>query len=251
MNIPVTKGTIVRLTLIIVGGLAAFMLLPAVGSGERYDVAAAVLTGTLLAFLISQAADRRRLFIATVYLELNKLRRIYHLSKNLSVMDQRFRAWFTDLHGYLYEYMNFFQGKTVDDYSASNASFRKVSYNIYKIPEVRNAKEIALFEDLLRTTGVVAETRQRVKEIRRARMSAYSWVAVLLMTTGFILVVYLSTGDATASRLASAATAIIALIAIDLLWEVDSLMTESRDIAERYVKNIGKLQLGREDALAE
>jgi hypothetical protein len=250
MNIPVTKRTLLRLIVIVTASFALMELIPAPGSSTlpRYDIVSGLMVGSLLAFLLFQAAERRREFVSSVYMELNKLRRVYHLSKNLASMDSKYRAWFTDLHQYLVEYMMSFQGRDMDAYSESNAAFRKVSYNIYKIPEVGNVKEEALFNELLRTAATIAEARQKVKELRRSRLSAYSWIVVLLMVAAFAVTVVLSTADAELSRLASGATLAIALLAVDLLWEVDTLASERKSIAERYVINVGKLQLGRDDS---
>jgi hypothetical protein len=250
MNIPVTKATLFRLIVIVTGVFVAMALLSVPGSlgTARYDIAPGLMVGSLLAFLLFQAAERRRAFVASVYMELNKLRRIYHLSKSLSVMDQKYRAWFTDLHGYLVEYMSSFQNRDMDAYSESNAAFRKVSYNIYKIPDVGNVKEEALFNELLRTSATIAEARQNVKELRRSRLSAYAWIVILLMVAGFAGTVYLSTADTEASRLAGACAIAIAFLAVDLLWEVDTLASERKGIAQRYVINISKLQLGREES---
>ena len=249
MHIPIAKLTFLRLIVIVTGVFAFMFLMPAVGftTLPRYDTAAALTVGVILAFLLFQASERRRQFVASVYVELNKLRRIYHLAKSLSLMDQKYRVWFTELHGQLIAYMTAFQGRDMDKYSESNAAFRDISYNIYKIPDVASKKEESLFNELLRTTAAVAEARQNVKELRRSRISAYSWVVILLMVAGSAITTYLSTGDTDVSRIASAATITIALLAVDLLWEIDTLVAERQSIAQRYVDNVAKLQLGRED----
>lgn len=236
---------------IIIAAVGVFFMLLVPVYGEtgipRHDIAAGILTGLVLVYFIQQAYDRKRQLLMTVYLELNKLRRIYHLSKNLSVMDQKFRVWFTDLHGYLCEYMNFFSENSFRDYSKSNAAFRKVSYHIYKIPEVETNKENALFNELLRTAAMVAESRQHIKELRKSRLPFYAWVTVIFVVAGFIATVYVSTVDVCASRLTGAVLVAIALLAVNMLWELDSPGSDAKDFARRYVNNIGKLQLEREE----
>lgn len=250
MNILITKRTLLRLIVIVTGVFVAMYLVPVVGytTLPRYDVASGLMVGTLLAFLLFQAAERRRAFVSSVYMELNKLRRIYHLSKSLSLMDSKYRPWFTELHGDLVAYMMSFQGRDMDSYSESNAGFRKVSYGVYQIPETSSKKEEALFNELLRATATVAEARQSVKELRRSRLSAYAWVVILLMVMGFVITSYLSTGDTDISRIATAASITVLFLAVDLLWEVDTLASERKSIAERYVNNVGKLQLGRDQS---
>ena len=165
MNIPVTPKNFLQFLVLMVGGLFFAMLVP-LGDQAINPILAipvAVFVGMFTSFLVFQAAERRRFLLTTIALELNKLRRIYHLSKNLSVASTRFRMWFTDIHGFLYEYLTFFSKKDFNAYNDSNALFRKLSYHIYTIPEVETKKEEALFEDLLRTTAVVAESPDKDK----------------------------------------------------------------------------------------
>ncbi len=248
MNIPVTLRTLTRLIVIVTAVFALMSWVPVIGftTLPRYDVPSGLMVGSILAFLLFQAAERRRAFVSAVYVELNKLRRIYHLSKSLSLMDAKYRPWFTELHGAIVSYLSSFQGRDMDAYSESNEAFRKVSYGVYQIPDIGSKKEEALFNELLRATATVAEARQSVKELRRSRLSAYAWVVILLMVAGFTVTSYLSTGDTDISRLATAAVLVVAFLAVDLLWEVDTLASERVSIAERYVNNVGKLQLGRD-----
>ena len=85
MNIPLNYFSVGRLTAIIAGSLIFALMMPAAGQPRHgFDLVAGLIVGITLAFLVYQAAERRRRLFSAVYLELNKLRRIYHLSKNLS-----------------------------------------------------------------------------------------------------------------------------------------------------------------------
>lgn len=248
MNIPVTKNSLTRLIVFTVGSFIAAFAVPAAAASraEGAYLAVAIFTGTMLSFLVFQAAERRRVLLMTVALELNKLRRIYHLAKNMAESSQRFRGWFTDLHANLTSYLSFFSGKKFSDYDDSAAEFRKLSYHIYTIPEVESRKEQALYEDLLKTTAIIAESRQNIHQIWNARLSAYSWVVVLLMDLGFVITALLAMTDSLAARLAGGISIATAFLAVDLLWEVDTLSSEERELARRYVDNIAKLQLSRQ-----
>lgn len=250
MNVPVQRSTLLRLALIAAGSLSFASIVPvsAEPGAARLDVAAGLLVAVVVAVLLAQAGRRRRLLLDTVNLELNKLRRIYHLSKNLSETDpQRYRGWFTELHGNLYGYMMFFGDHDFGKYEQSNPEFRKVSYHVYTVPELESTKERSLYDDLLRTTGLVAESRQRIKELRESRISAYVWIVLLLMALGFVVAVVLSTADLFAARLACGISIAVALLAVDLLWEVDTLASERSAIAKRYAENIGRLELRRRE----
>jgi ABC-type multidrug transport system fused ATPase/permease subunit len=231
--------------------LDAFLLvsfIPAVGKAgmERLDLVSGVLASVVLGLLIFHAAERRSHLLQTVNLELNKLRRVYHLSKNLSDIDsQRYRGWFTDLHGHLYKYMMGFSERDFSRYEESNNDFRAISYHIYKVPELRSNKEESLYDELLRTIAIVAESRQQIKEAKESGLSAFSWLIVLLLVLSAIVTAWLSMDATDASRVATGAVIAGFFFAVDLLWEVDTLASERKDIARRYVDNISRIELRR------
>jgi hypothetical protein len=249
MNVPVTTTTLLRLIALSIGGFALAAVAPASADPFASGIALvlAVFSGTMLALLVSQAAGRRQRLNEAVRTELNKLRRVYHLSKNLSAASPKYRGWFTDVHGFLYGYLTKFGGKDFDSYDEFNADFRKLSYHIYTLPDLETKKEEALFDDLLRTTATVAEARQQIKETWDSRLSAYSWVVVMLMSAGLIVSVILAMGDTLASRFSTGAAVVAVLLALDLLWEVDTMASEKKALAERYAGNIGRLELGRRE----
>jgi Ca2+/H+ antiporter len=248
MNIPIRLKTLFRLLLIAMGAFSFTSLVPAMlGPGEqRLDLVPAILAAVLFGVLIYHAADRRRKLLQTVNLELNKLRRVYHLSRNLSDIDsQRYRSWFTGMHGKLYDYMTAFADKDFSRYEESNHAFRELSYHVYKVPELRSNKEESLYDELLRTIAIVAESRQQIKEANDSRLSSYVWVVVLLVTLCLVATSAMSVMDSVASRAAAGAAITCALLAIDLLWEVDTLGSEQKEISMRYVGNIGRIELRR------
>ncbi|MBU0624785.1 hypothetical protein KKF05_00395 [Patescibacteria group bacterium] len=248
MNITTTKITIIRLALIIVAALILLAVIPVFGqSGSaRLDLVPGVLAAVVLGLLIYHAAERRRHLLQTVNMELNKLRRIYHLSKNLSDVDgQRYRGWFTDLHGNLYKYMAGFAERDFNKYEDSNKDFRALSYHVYKVPELRSSKEESLYDELLRTVAIAAESRQQIKEAQDSRLSAYSWLVLILLVLNVAITAWLSTDGSSVSRVATALIIAGFFFAVDLLWEIDTLSSERQEIAQRYVDNIGRIELRR------
>ena len=250
MDILHSKKTIFRLGLVVIVPIAVLLLVPVYGqSGQpRFDLPVAFLVSLTLILLIHQAVEKRRRLLQTINLELNKLSRVYHLSRNLSETDtQRYRGWFTELHGNLYRYLSAFSERDFGYYEETNSEFRELSYHVYKVPELRSSKEEALYDDLLRTVAKVAESRQQIKESKDARMSIYVWMVVLLLVVGLGISAWLSTIDVWTSRLAAGVTLAGFLVMIDLLYEVDTLASEYRPIAQRYVDNIGRIELRRRE----
>jgi hypothetical protein len=249
MKIPVTQNTLLRLICVTVGSTAFALVVPVGGDpyASGLQLALTVFMAVIIGLLIGEAAGRRQKLFEAVRVELNKIRRIYHLSKNLASSNQKYRTWFTDMHGYVYEYLTSFSGKDFDAYDGFNASFRKLSYHIYTVPELETRKDEALFQDLLRTASTVAESRQQIKELWDNRLSAYGWTVVLLMSLGFVVATTFAMGETNASRLTGGMLIATALLAVDLLWEIDTLAGEKKAMAKRYVDNLGRLELGRRD----
>lgn len=247
-----TASTLFRVLALIV--LSMVMALTATEMGETgsivanlYAIALAVVTGTILAQLIGRAIDRRRRLLMTVAEELTKLRRIYHLAKNLSTDSEKYRAWFTELHGYLTGYLGFFSDKDFSQYDKSDAAFRKLSYHVYAIPELERTKETALFNDLLDTASSVAAERQHIKELMHSRLPASGWIALAALVALSVFTVTLGTVDQLAARLAAGGLIAAQFIALDLLKQLDLLVVDTRELAGRYAANISRLELSRHE----
>ncbi|MFH2062733.1 MAG: hypothetical protein ABIJ46_01105 [bacterium] len=250
MDIMHSKRTVLYLGLSLVVPVAVMFALPAYGqSGRpRFDLPMAMLVSLVMVLLFGYAVDKRRRLMQTVNLELNKLRRIYHISKNLSETDgQRYRGWFTELHGHLYHYLSAFSEIDFSRYEDLNSKFRELSYHVYKVPELRSSKEEVLYDELLRTVAVVAESRQQIKELKDSRMSSYVWGTIVLLWLALAVTVWLSTADAWTARL-SAGMILSGFAAVaSLLAAIDSMSSEYRGIARRYVDNIGRIELRRRE----
>lgn len=249
MNIPVTTGTLARLSVLTVAGFVAGAMIPAYddSSAATINIAIAVVYAAFVSVILTMVTSRRGKIFDAVRLELNKLRRLYHISKNLSSFaPERFRVWFTDLHGHLNGYLGFFSGKDFGEYDSSNAAFRKLSYHVYTLPELESRKEQALFEDILHTTAQVAEARQQIKELWDNRLSGYMWTVLMLMTATFMVSTGFATSDTLGGRVSAGAAFAVALLVVDLLWEVDTMSSERHGMAKRYADNLAKLELKRE-----
>jgi hypothetical protein len=213
---------------------------------SRFDVAASVLFAAIFGIFAALAISRRERLKETVALELNKIRRIYHLGKNLSGGDH-IRAWFTQLHGFVYDYLGLFEKRSLADYEQGNAAFRKMAYHIYALPEIREVKEEALYNGLLAAAGEVSEARQKINGLLKARFYVGHWFELLIALVLFIVAVLSATSDASESRFITFATLALGLLLAELYFDHDFLSAENgRALAAEYVKNIGRLELKRD-----
>lgn len=247
MNSPLSTTSLARLSALLLAGFVFGLFVPAASdpgdTGFSYIIA--IFTSMGLMLLLSEAVTRRQKLLETVRVELNKLRRIYHLSRNISESTASFRGWFTELHKYLYEYLLGFENKDFESYDSFNAKFRKLSFHIYTIPDFQSSKDGALYQDLLHTTATVADARQQIKELWDNRLSSFSWIAALFLGALFCFSISLSITDTITSRLAGGAAVSAMLVVLGLLWDADALTLEKRLLARRYVDNIARLELTR------
>lgn len=248
MHLQLTPIAAFRLAGLAAAGFLIGWYFPAMAEPAAHgaDLVIAVVFAGIAGFLLHQGSVRYRELQHAVYLELNKLRRMYHVSKNLLAISQKFRPWFTDLHGLLQTYMTDVGGRDLAEYSKSNVAYRKLSYHIYTAPEPASHLEQTLFNELLRTQGLVAEERQRVKELLSQNISAYVWAAVLLLAAALIAAIVAAVGPGMAERVVAGAAVAAVILTLDLLGAVYSIREQRRDWSKRYVNNLAKLDYSRE-----
>lgn len=247
MRLPVTPSTFVRLAGITVGSVVFALVVPVMADpiARAMQPSIALFAAGTVLVLLAEASARRTKLLESVRAEMNKLRRIYHLAKNLAGDDATYRVWFTELHGYIYSYLGGFSGKSLDQYDELNTAFRLISYHVYTVPELDTRKRESLFKDLLATTSSVSEARQQIKELWDNRLSAYGWMSVLLLAFAFIGSTVLAAGDTQSSRIAAGVAIASMLVVVDLLWETDTLKDEKKAVAKGYLDNMGRLELRR------
>jgi hypothetical protein len=234
---------------VLIGVVIAFILPTArMTAGHGADIAASLVFAMAILIFARQASDRRRQLLSTVYLELNKLRRIYHIAKNLAGESNRYRSWFMEIHGNLHMYLAAFEGANLKDYSGNNSGFRRLTYHIYTAPELETDKEKILYSDLLKTTGVVAETRQRIKDIIASHLTRPDWTWLLLSSFVALLALAALADASGAGRLTCGLMIGVVLGGLDYIRSLDRLDDELVELSDRYVRNISKLQYKRRES---
>lgn len=233
-----------RLLLVLACAFALVLLGPVQAGSPELAASAVVLTGVLLGFSAHRALSRRDDLAEEIAVELNKLRRVYHLGKNLG--GERHRSWFTELHGHLYAYLTAFDKKSFSQYQETNGAFRKFSYHLYQIPSLDTEKERVLYRELLEAAGMVAGARQRIQELWHGGMSQSLWNVILLMAVLAASAVRMAMGP---SDVLVAGLTVAALgCGLVYLREADDLRSlGGADLSKRYVENIARLELSRHE----
>lgn len=217
-----------------------------VSAGSAGLAAGALMTvAVLLAVVAHRALARHDKLAEWIAIELNKLRRVYHLGKNLGA-ETKHRQWFTDLHGHLYAYLTAFDKKSFSQYQETNGQFRKLSYHLYQIPSLDSEKERVLYRDLLEAAGTVAGARQRIQELWSGSLPAplaKGLIAIALLA-GLAVLMAMGPSD----RFAAACALSVLGGAVAFVREADSMRSMAgEELCKRYVENIARLELSRHE----
>ncbi len=234
-----------RMLGVVIGSFILALFAPVSAGAPALATASVLTTAFLLAVAAQRALARRDQLTEWIAIELNKLRRVYHLGKNLG-MESRHRQWFTELHSHLYAYLTAFDKKNFSQYQETNGHFRKLSYHLYQIPSLDTEKERVLYRDLLEAAGTVAGARQRIQELWNGRLPAPFGRALLCMVVLSCAAVLWSMGPA--DRYTAAFVLATLGSAVVFVRDVDSMRVMAGDeLSKRYVENIAHLELSRHE----
>ncbi len=234
-----------RVLVILIGSFALAFIAPVAAGSAALAEAAVVAAAIFLGVAAQRALLRRDQLAEWIAIELNKLRRLYHLGKNLGT-ESRHRQWFTELHGHLYAYLTAFDKKSFSAYQETNGQFRKLSYHLYQIPSLDTEKERVLYRELLDAAGTVAGARQRIQELWNGQLPKGMRIALLAMTAFAALAVLMAMGPA--DRFAAAFVLAALGSGMAFVTEADGLRAlAGEDLSKRYVENIARLELSRHE----
>jgi hypothetical protein len=227
--------------------LIAYIFTPIapVALAEVIVIPVIIIFAVVFGILAYVAVDRRERLKEAVATELNKMRRIYHLGKNLGA-SPHLRGWFTDLHGFVYDYLGGFEKYDMAEYNKGNALFRRIAYHVYTVPDLREVKEQVLYTELLAATAIVSDARQKIVTLHGSGFAQSHWFELAVMFAIFAVTVVAGMADLPLSRFVTAN--ILAAGAILALFFVEhDAMTADEDmaLAKEYVKNIARLELRR------
>jgi hypothetical protein len=232
---------------ILVAYLLAFAYEPSplAGTAGNLLIPLAVIFAAVFGLLAYVSISRRERLKEETAKELNKLRRIYHLGKNLGTAPY-LRSWFTDLHGFIYDYLGAFAKFDLSDYEKGNAFFRRIAYHVYTLPELHEVKEQVLYDELLEATSDVSNARQKIATLYRIRYANSHWFELIALVLSFTVSAVIAIADSLLSRILTA-NLLVAGYVLMLTFLFHDLWTKPGDrrLADEYVKNIARLELRR------
>lgn len=240
--------TYVRIMALLVFSLFFVILIPFLGV-EAQDFLKdnlgylGFLYAILMGFLMSIAIIRRRELDEYIDVELNKIRRIYHIALHLTKQQPRFAPWLKELKEDLDAYLSMFREVSFYVYERGNDLFRNVTYKIYELPSLNIPYNVDLYRDLLRTAGKTTEARQRIRSKKNQYIGYFQWTVILIVTFTFAWILTSATPEDSNARIITGIIIFNIFLVLDLLYEYDRFNDKKlKFLANMYANNLTNVE---------
>jgi hypothetical protein len=190
----------------------------------------------IVAFLLSIAIGRRRSLQEMVLLELNKVRRINHLAKNIILQTPELVPWFDELHACLDKYLLFFREHDLGQYEDSNLLFRRVTYLVYSLPQRHQGYNATLYGELLDTTGSATEAREYVCNLITPGVGDFQVGVVLVISLALSVLSVGASPFGWDARIGATAANFCTFLVLEIFFGYEFLSARKRrQMADKYV----------------
>ncbi|MFA5947287.1 MAG: hypothetical protein WC813_04695 [Patescibacteria group bacterium] len=241
--------TYIRIFFGLVAALLISLFIPYLGDTEldQYLYSSAVNIGILYAmvvgFLMMIVINRKQALDGQISLELNKLRRIYHLGKHVSTGKEGGATWFKILDKALTDYLKAFGKRDFSEYDAGNALHRKITYAVYALPDYVQDYVSELYTSLLEATGEVTEARERLHSLKDASIGNFQWIVTISMTLIFGLLLAIDSPLTFLTRFITFALLFNLSLMIQLIYEYDQMNDKKRRFySQLYTDNVKSMR---------
>jgi hypothetical protein len=193
---------------------------------------------------MSISITRRQQLEEHISIELNKIRRIYHLAWHISKMDKRLKAWFKRIDQAIAAYLTFFKSHSFHEYESSNLLFRDVTYGIYALPSSKIPYDESLYQSLLDASSEVTVAREQIQAKKDYRIGRYQWVVLLVVSMSFCGMMAVFTPSRLGPRFTTGIVIFCFLLSLDLLFEYDfSNPIKFNHLALQYFENLERITI--------
>lgn len=195
-----------------------------------------------IGFLLSISMARRRSLEEHILVELNKVRRINHLAKNIALLQPELQAWYDELHGHLEKYLEYFRAHDLEKYAGSNLLFRRVTRLVYSLPSRGFEIKGGLYGDLLSTTGSASEAREYVSNLNTPSIGRFQLGVVVVISLALGVITTMATTYGWWSRLGVAGANFCSFLVLEMFYEYEFIATRlKRRLADHYLHNLHQL----------
>jgi hypothetical protein len=239
--------TYLRMFLLALVALLIAARIPYVGEGALDFISPRVVNLGILfsitvGFLMFKSLNRRSDLDHYIALELNKIRRLYHLARHIAKTAPDSDAWLAAVTGDIREYLGLFRTFTFNEYHLGNPLFRSVTYAIYSLPSQVKKYNTELYQSLLAAAGEATEAREFIRAKKDDRVSLFSWIIVTLISLIFSALVIAATPADLTLRAVGALVIFCLFLVLQLIFEHDRANSlRDRVWALRYVDDLVSL----------
>jgi hypothetical protein len=240
--------TWVRLLLLAFLSYGISRVIPYAGAGALDNIVPFALNIGILfsitgGFLMFKTLTRRTALDEHIAVELNKIRRIYHLSLHLKKQQPALTDWFTRVRTAIITYLRSFENHTFVGYEKGNPLFRAVTYAVYGLPTLNEPYNTELYTSLLQTTSNVTEARENIRSRKGDYIGRFSWLVIIVISLVFAGLIITSTPDDALLRNLGAAVMFCLFLVLQLIYEYDSdNAVRARALAEKYANDLKALE---------
>lgn len=179
-----------------------------------------VLYAILVGFIAAEVLSRRRRMDEQIALELNKIRRLYHLSLHLAKANPGLKDWFENTRESIKMYLKSFEKKSFLEYEKGNSLFRDITYGIYSLPLEKMKYGNDMFASLLSAAASATEAREYIRQtLYQQYVGQFAWMTLLLVSVTFGSFLILATPEDLAHRLATGIIVFNLFLVLQLIYE--------------------------------
>ena len=201
-----------------------------------------ILFSITVGFLMYKSLNRRSDLDHYIALELNKVRRIYHLARHIEKCTPGAEAWLAAVRGGIREYLGLFRTFTFNEYGLGNPLFRSITYAIYALSSQIKKYNPELYASLLEATGEATEAREYIRAKKDDHVSLFSWIVVSLISLIFAGIIIAATPFDVTLRAVGALVIFCLFLVLQLIYEHDRANgLRDRAWASRYTADLYSL----------
>lgn len=202
-----------------------------------------ILFSITVGFLMYKTLNRRTALDEHIALELNKVRRIFHLSFYIRRASPELDDWFQRIRSAIIDYLEAFRSHGFEYYQKGNPLFRAITYTIYSLPSRGKAYNNELFNALMMASGQATEAREYIRSKKADLIGRFPWMVVIVISLAFGAFIAASTPHDSFLRTVVALTIFCLFLVLQLIAEHDrDNAPRERALAKRYLDDLKAIE---------
>lgn len=203
-----------------------------------------ILFSITVGFLMFKTLTRRTGLDEHIAVELNKIRRIYHLSLHMKKAQPALGDWFGRIRNAIVTYLQSFEGHSFESYEKGNPLFRAVTYAVYSLPSLNEPYNTELYASLLEASSSVTEARENIRSKKSDHIGRFQWFVVIIIALVFgTLILATTPANDFLLRNLGAVVMFCLFLVLQLIYEHDrDNAVRVHALAEKYLHDLRALE---------